>query len=89
MIKIKYGQSIFDMAIQMYGDISYVWKILSDNPELLNIQNQDITGFELKYDKQLFSNVVYFDINKIYITTGNPDSELSRSFDDSFELSFN
>jgi hypothetical protein len=34
---VKYGQSIFDIALQQYGDISAVWNIIDDNQLTLDI----------------------------------------------------
>jgi hypothetical protein len=88
-IIVKQDQSIFDMSLQLYGSIEYVFKIVQDNPGLLNIHPQNITGFNIQYDEQLTDNVVFFKTNKINITTGAPRLDLGESFDDSFDDSFN
>lgn len=88
-IIVKQDQSIFDMSVQLYGSIEFVYKILEDNPSLANIHPQNITGFNLQYTEQKADNVVYFATNKINITTGSPRIDLGESFDDSFDDSFN
>lgn len=88
-IVVKQDQSIFDLAIQLYGSIEYVYDILTLNPGLENVHPQNITGFNLVYDEKKFDNVVYFKTNQTSITTGAPRIDLGESFDDSFDDSFN
>jgi hypothetical protein len=57
-IKVKDGQTLFDLALQLYGDISGYWWLLEDNH--LNIESEIIPGQFLKVreafikDKALF-----------------------------------
>src|SRR5690348_7315048 len=43
---VQYGQSIFDIAINEYGDISRVWNIIDDNG-LLNGLDSDLEGGQI------------------------------------------
>lgn len=45
----KEGQSIYDLALLLYGDASFSVKIIYDNPTL-NLDNLDIKGFSVNYD---------------------------------------
>jgi hypothetical protein len=89
----KQDQSIFDIAIQCYGDASKVYQIVQDN-NLDNIHT-DITGKTLTYTDPLSSLTNNFRVNKTLITTGTPKIALStvtavviRSFSLSFAMSF-
>lgn len=85
-VTIGANQSIYDMAIQMYGNIESVFTILKDNLVIDNLNNTSIKGIEMKYSEQAFALTEYFKINSIKITTG---IEQGRAFDDSFDYSFN
>jgi hypothetical protein len=84
-ITIREQQNIFDLSVQLYGDASYIFKILQDNPIFDNINNAGLVGQHAKYDEQNLSITTYFKNNEIFITTGVLQD---RQFDDSFSLSF-
>lgn len=48
---IKQGQSIFDVAVDIYGDISYSIPLIVRNPELEDVSNTDIAGMVIEYDE--------------------------------------
>ncbi len=73
-IVVKKDQNIFDLAIQLYGSIEYVYKLIADNPDtLINLEPVDLSGVTINYDAVLFTNVVYFKTNEISITSGSPN----------------
>lgn len=82
----KESQSVFDLAIQLYGSVDYVFQLLEDNTNLGDINNEFCVGVNIKYEEQTFAITEYFRTNRIYITTG---TNIGRSFDDSFSFSFN
>lgn len=84
---IREGQSIFDVAIQLYGDISYIYKIIEDNPTITDIHYENLRDLEVVYDVTSESKVKYFETNLININTDYPKTD-NRQFDDSFDLSF-
>lgn len=47
-LEVKYGQSIFDVALICYQDASRAYDLISDNPQIDNI-NSDLTGMILSY----------------------------------------
>ena len=85
-IEVRQNQTLFDMAIQMYGRVEDAFTIITDNPVIDNLNNNYIAGLNMIYTEQLSALPVYFKQNNIYITTGNNNN---RSFDDSFDYSFN
>ena len=44
------NQSIFDLAVQLYGDESFAFKILEDNPYLGNLNKGLVRGQKIKYE---------------------------------------
>lgn len=47
-IVIKEGQSILDISVQEYGNISGVWLIMEDNPELGSLDDNLTSGVLLR-----------------------------------------
>lgn len=47
---IKQGQSIFDVAVDIYGDASYAIPLIEQNPELDNVSNTSIAGLIIEYE---------------------------------------
>jgi hypothetical protein len=48
---IKQGQSIFDVAVDIYGDVSYAIPLIQQNPELDNVSNTSIAGVVIEYEE--------------------------------------
>jgi hypothetical protein len=62
----RFGESIFDVALLLYGSVECFSKILYDNQEtVLNI-NQELEGLELSYD------LGFKNLNVIPLTTALP-----------------
>lgn len=68
-IIIKEGQTIFDLSIQLYGDIKYIYKIISDNPTITHLQYAGLRGLEINYEEQKTDITENFKVNKITIAT--------------------
>jgi hypothetical protein len=47
-VKVINGQSIFDLALYCYNDASLVYDLISENPQITDI-NMDLTGLTLVY----------------------------------------
>ena len=84
-IVVREQQNIYDLAVQLYGDASYIFKILADNPQFDNINNSNLVGQIASYNEQNLSITSHFKNNEIFISTGILGN---RQFDDSFSLSF-
>ena len=58
------GQSLFDLAIQLYGDITQVFRLVADNPELDNIPS-GFPGLVIQYEEQSTSLTEHYKNNTI------------------------
>lgn len=47
---IKTGESIYDVSVKIYGDISYSIDLIKLNPDLVNLNNADISGLTIAYE---------------------------------------
>jgi hypothetical protein len=78
------GQNIFDVALQTYGNIQDVVKLLVDNPEL--DLNQEIPiGTEIKYDDQQNEFKTFVTNKKIQVATNDGVTQSGKAFDLSFD----
>lgn len=51
--KIRQGQTLFDLAVQLYGDVSKVYEIIKLNPTTIpNILTRNLSGLTINYDLQ-------------------------------------
>jgi len=93
--KANSNQTLFDLAIQLYGDISYAVKIASDNN--LPLTAQTSTGQEIVYDLAGVSTGIQLQLinNRKTIATGFLASDpplppvIQRSYNNDFNLDFN
>src|SRR5260221_13200919 len=73
-IKVRYGQTIYDIANMYYGDISNVWKLIDDNQLTLDT---DLEGGEvLTIDPTFSTNAPitnYFKLNLFVINNSDHD----------------
>ena len=53
---IKYGESIIDVSVKLYGSAQYVFDLILWNPILNNIDNASIVGLEISYEPIITSN---------------------------------
>ena len=66
------GQSLFDLALLLYGDITQVFKIIDDNSELDNIHS-GYPGLVITYTEQSLSLTEHFKNNGIDLVSGFPE----------------
>lgn len=81
------GQSVFDIALQVYGDESKALKIAIDN----NLDfNTNITGgIDVYFDDQINVLTDHLVNTDITISTDEAADESGKAFGDSFNSSFN
>lgn len=92
--KSNSNQTLFDLAIQLYGDVSYAIKIAEDND--IEITSQTSTGQEIKYDLSGISTGIQLSLigSKKTISTGflsqTPSLPpiIQRSFNNDFNFDF-
>lgn len=51
-IIVKDGQTIFDLALQLYGDVSKVYALIALNSAIENISNGNLTGLSIVYEDE-------------------------------------
>jgi hypothetical protein len=83
---VRDSQNLFDLSLQLYGDVEKVFQILQDNPGFGSLDNGSLTGREVFYTEQGQTLTDHLKINELFIVTGFGDE--SRQFDDSFSFSF-
>lgn len=73
---IKQGESIYDVALKLYGDASFAVTLLNDNPLLDNVSNESIANIDVYYNELLkvstkapliVSNAILSDTKPMYI----------------------
>lgn len=72
---VREGQSVYDLALQLYGSIDFIFKLIQDN---IGIQNLDVLGlgaFQVTFDPSLITDQSVANRNSadaiIYITGNN------------------
>lgn len=72
------GQTLMDIAIEVYGDISGILRLIEDNPILQDIESKLSGGQILRYDKAYAVNqdiVDYYSLRKVKVNTGEYEEE--------------
>ena len=57
LIPVTQGQSLYDICVQEYGDVSYIFQLLSDNKNL-DLSSNISTGDMIYIDDSLFGEPV-------------------------------
>lgn len=89
-VTVRNGQTLTDIAIQVYGSSEAVFTLASENA--LDITDKLTTGMELDYSSDNIVNkriVDYYAANNIYPCTQDAADVSNRLFDDSFNIAFN
>jgi len=83
---IKYGESLVDVSLKLYGDISYVFDLIKLNPLLENIDNTNIVGLEIVYNAIEKQPVIVAIKNTKTITKNVTIGEKQSIFDLSLQI---
>jgi hypothetical protein len=51
-VRVVRGQSLFDLAIQEYGSVEEVYRLLDDNPEVITVDAELMPGSILKVQER-------------------------------------
>jgi len=65
------GQTIFDLALQVYGDPAQWIRLVQDNDVLINVHTKAV-GAEIEYEEQTLSVTDFYVRNEINLVTGFP-----------------
>lgn len=72
---VQYGQSIFDIAVNLYGDISRVWDIIDDNALTLDSDLEGGQVLKIRDGAALTANTITEYFNKYPAIVNNSDFE--------------
>jgi hypothetical protein len=70
---VSSGQTLMDVAIEVYGDITGILRLLEDNPALVTIDNELLPGQLLRYDSSYSVNqqvVDFYAAKGLKVNTG-------------------
>lgn len=87
-VTIKDGQTLFDLALQLYGDVSKVYELIDLNSSIDNITSNNLQGLAIVYEDPKNEVSEFFNSNQITASTRYPEIITGESFDDSFDDSF-
>jgi hypothetical protein len=83
---VRDGQTIADLALQFYGDVSGIVKILQDNTDVFeSIDTPLESGMKIKYDPAVNLNTYRVNQNGQIINTNGPLDVLGSGFDTGYE----
>lgn len=89
LYKTKDGQSIFDIALQKYGDTESAINIIVNNLNaIININNGNISGLNISVDESNKKIVRDFSLQNKNINTSDPVIKDGYSFDYGFTVGF-
>ncbi len=92
-VTVESNQSIWDIAIQVYGDCSGVEQLMLDNPGVVNFSEALIAGTKLVVNGAVINkNIVDYFAKKDYKPThasSLDDLMVGGAFDSGFSIGFN
>lgn len=88
VVTVKQGQTIFDLALSLYGDVSKVYDLISLNPQISNITSNNLEGMIVSYNDPQNEVTTFYGTNSLIISNRYPEFTTGESFDDSFDDSF-
>jgi hypothetical protein len=59
----RFGQSIFDVCLQTYGSLDYLYKLIREN-DIDNINQTDLKGRAFTFDSSLIEDISLFNQNE-------------------------
>ncbi len=90
IIKSTDSQSIFDLAVQLYGGIDSSFRVLKDNPNVLeSINSTPAASSDIVYTIEKANKVsTYFREGDIEVNTADNNTGSGRDFSDAFSIAF-
>lgn len=71
---VRQGQTVFDLALQLYGDVSRVLDLCLLNPTTIpNVLTRNISGLTINYEEQNNDVTTEYAKNGTIITTQYPE----------------
>jgi predicted nuclease of predicted toxin-antitoxin system len=86
---IKEGQTIFDVVLQLYGDMDKMYEFIQLNPtKIASILERNLVGKEVEYEVQDNEIANYYKNNNIIIATKYPQFNTLSAFSSAFSSAF-
>ena len=86
--KTKAGQNIFDLSLQLYGNIQAIPQLLRENP-ILDINTEITPGTEIQHDNEQNEFLTFISNKGIEVSTGEAGTGGGGAFSEGFATSFN
>jgi len=87
--RVKSGQSLYDVSIQLYGSTEFVLQLVQDNPQLAGGVNSNLeSNTTLFYTKQNTTLTNYLDVNTLNLATTEPKTVSGSSYGNSYGNSY-
>ena len=81
--EVKYGQSIYDVAVLLYGDAQFSVKLCIDNS--IDI-NTDIYGLSLTYDENIKAQQIVNNTSKTYVQVPTNNNYFIKQLQTNYDL---
>ena len=81
--EVKYGQSIYDVAVLLYGDAQFSVKLCSDNS--IDI-NANIYGLSLTYDENIKAQQITNNTSKTYVQVPTNNNYFIKKLQTNYDL---
>jgi hypothetical protein len=83
--RVKSGQSLFDVSIQLYGSTEFVLQLVQDNPQLVEGVNSNLeSNTLLNYTKQNTTLTNFLDVNTLNLATTEPRTIPGASYSNDY-----
>ena len=83
------GQTIFDVALQLYGDCTKAYQIVQDNPVLIpSLLERNLIGKTIVYTEQTNFIANHYKTNGTIITNEYPRFNTLSAYSSAFSSSF-
>lgn len=86
---IQEGQTLFDLALQLYGSVGRVYELIKLNPDTIsNILERNLVGKTINYEEQDNETANEYKTNKTIIATKYPQINTLSDFSSAFAPAF-
>ena len=84
--RVKSGQSLYDVSIQLYGNTEFVLELVQNNPTLLEegVNSNLSSNTILLYDKQNTTLTNFLSVNTLNLATTEPRTIPGASYSNDY-----
>jgi len=88
IIKVKDGQSLFDIALMTYGNIESVYSIIQDNG-IENVNQNLFSQQSIEFDEQTDFLTNFLRNNALTINTSDPKVTSGEDYNEDYNQDYN